>query len=76
MFHLPSNTVSADTRQLYVNIAHLCCTNTSIQVFTDGSRTERGAGSAIVALMGSQQLASRRLTSPRVSTATDAEIVK
>ena len=73
-FCLPPNKVTAEARQQAVKDSQSACSHHSIQIFTDGSRLSCGTGSAMVALQGTIRLSSRRLASPRIATATDAEI--
>ncbi|KAI5116593.1 hypothetical protein M0805_002345 [Coniferiporia weirii] len=73
-FEVPTIPVPSEVRRAFVVRAREQCTPTSLQVFTDGSHIGTDLGSAICAMCGTRRLGYRRLASPSIATATDAEI--
>ncbi|KAI5116493.1 hypothetical protein M0805_008263 [Coniferiporia weirii] len=73
-FEVPPIPVPSEVRCTFVIRAREWCTPTSLQVFTDSSRIGTDSGSAICTMCGTRKLGYRRLASPTVATATDAEI--
>ncbi|KAI5116159.1 hypothetical protein M0805_001063 [Coniferiporia weirii] len=73
-FEVPPIPVPSEVRHEFIVQAREWCTPYSLQVFTNGSHIGTDLGSAICAMHSTSKLGFHHLASPKVATATDAEI--